>query len=131
MKQANSLKATISVNIKDSLIMIHKNALRVLGNPEFIQILVNPEEKTIVVCRSIEADHLAHPVNPEIFTHPKKSLRIHSYTLLCGLHKIYPLWSRNSTYKISGKFIPNLNVIKFSMKDSIISSRDDKGECDE
>ncbi|MCC8014868.1 MAG: hypothetical protein LIO87_06695 [Eubacterium sp.] len=125
MKQA-ILKPTISINVKDSLIVIHKNVLRVLGSPKFIQILVNPDDKSIVACRSVETDHLAHLVNPEILSQTKKTFRIHSYSLLYGLHKIYPKWSKDVTYKLSGKFISNLNVVKFNMEDSVISSRRDR-----
>ena len=119
---------TISVNIRDSLIMIHKNTLRLLGNTEYIQILVNPTEKTIVLCCSTEDDHLAHHVKDEVFTNCKKHLRIHSQMFLRKLHKIYPEWIERNTYKIPGEFISNLNVVKFYINDSFVSTRYG-GEC--
>lgn len=128
MAQQLSHKPTISINIRDSIIMIHKNTLRMLGTPEFIQILVNPADKSIVLCCSFPSDPLAHPVNDEIFSVGKKSYRLHSYTLLQGLHKIYPVWNSDSTYRIYGKFFSNLNIVKFNMRDSLVSGRYDRGE---
>lgn len=118
---------SISINIKDSVLMIHKNTLRILGSPEYIQILVNPDEKTIVLCCSNESDHLAHYVRREIFTTSKKTYRLHSCALVQGLHKIYPKFISDHTYKIHGKFIENLNIIKFDMNNSILSSNYEKG----
>lgn len=112
-------KPTMSINIKNSLIIIHKNALRLLGNPEYIQILVNPAEKTIVLCQSFESDHLAHHVNKDIFIEARKSLKIHSYALTCNLHKVNPLWNKDTTYRLTGEFITQLNIIKFRMNNSL------------
>lgn len=124
-------KPTISVNIKASLIIIHKYTLKLLGNPEYIQILVNPTEKSIVLCRSSADDHLAHHVKNEIFTDSRKSFKINSYALLQGLHKTYPKWGEENTYKITGEFISNLNIIKFCMRDSVVSNRYGGEEYDE
>lgn len=122
-------KPSISINISDSILMIHKNTLRILGTPEYIQILVNPKDKTIVLCCSVESDHLAHYVKREIFTIGKKTYKLHSCALLQALYKIYPKFITENTYKIYGKFIPGLNIIKFDMNDSILSARYKK-ECD-
>lgn len=119
MTKSHISKPTISINVKNSLIMIHKNTLRLLGNPEYIQILVNPAEKTIVLCRSFESDHLAHHVNKDIFTEARKSLKICSYALTNNLHKINPVWVKNKTYKMTGEFITHLNIIKFRMNSSL------------
>lgn len=129
MKKSLLQKPSISINISDSVLMIHKNTLRILGNPEYIQILVNPNDKSIVLCCSVEADPLAHYVKREIFTVGKKTYKLHSCALLQGLYKIYPQFAIGNTYKIYGKFIPSLNIIKFDMSDSILSARYEK-ECD-
>lgn len=122
-------KPSISINISDSVLMIHKNTLRILGTPEYIQILVNPNDKSIVLCCSAESDHLAHYVKREIFTVGKITYKLHSCALLQGLYKIYPKFIIGNTYKIYGKFIPNLNIIKFDMNDSVLSVRYEK-ECE-
>lgn len=131
MTKTLSSKPAISINIRDSLILIHKNTLRILGKPEYIQILVNPADKSIVLCCSSKSDHLAHPVKPEIFVDNKKTLRLHSYPLLQSLQRIYPKWSDKETYKIVGNFISHLNIVKFSMSDSFLSTRCERGEYDE
>lgn len=120
-------KPTISINIKDSSIMIHKNTLRILGNPEYIQILINPADKTIVVCCSSECDHLAHPVSREILVNNRKTLKIYSNALLQNLHKIYPKWTKDYTYRMTGEFFSRLNIVKFNMSDSSLSRKENKG----
>lgn len=119
MTKAHVPKPTISINVKNSLIMIHKNTLRLLGNPEYIQILVNPAEKTIVLCRSFESDHLAHRVNKNIFTETRKSLKICSHALTNNLHKVNPAWIKSKTYRMTGEFVAHLNIIKFRMNSSL------------
>ena len=129
MEKQSPLMPSISVNIKYSQILIHKNSLRLLGNPEYIQILVNPEEKSIILCCSVEEDHLAHAVNPKIFDSREKGLCIRSHPLMKNLYRLNPVWNVSSTYKIKGRFFPNLNIIKFKIKDSCISSKFNKSEA--
>ena len=131
MRKPTEAQPTISVNIKYSTILIHKNTWKLLGSPEYIQILVNPSDKSIAVCRSSQADHLAHRVNSKVFTDARKPLRIISYALVHGLQSIYPKWNEDSTYKMKGKFISHLNIVKFSMDESFLSSRYGNGDGDE
>ena len=119
----------ISINLKYSWIVIHKLTLKLLGNPEYIQILVNPAEKSIVLCRSTEKDHLAQHVRKDVFTSCKVTYRIHSHLLVKGLQKTYPAWNNENTYQIKGKFMPALNIIKFRMKDSEIVTDNGGDNC--
>ncbi len=131
MTKVKPPKPTISVNIKYSSMMIHKNTLRLLGNPEYIQILVNPTEKIIVLCRSFKSDYLAHHVNKDIFMESRKSLKICSYALLDNLHKIHPAWIKGNTYRMTGEFIPNMNIIKFKMNNASVINHRNSGGSDE
>lgn len=126
-----SVNATISINMKESAIMIHKNTLRALGKPEYIQILINPEEKTIVLCCSSESDYLAHHVKEEIFWDTRKSMKIHSCILLKNLYSIYPKWDIKGTYKLTGEYISSLNIVKFNMLNSSLSGQYKTGDLNE
>lgn len=131
MKKQTESKPTISVNIKYSTILIHKNTWKLLGSPEYIQILVNPSDKSIVIYQSSQIDHLAHCVNSKGFTDYRKPLRIISYALVRELQSIYPKWNEDNTYKMKGKFLSHLNIIKFSMDESYLSSRYGNGDADD
>ena len=120
---------TISINLKYSWIVIQKPTLKLLGNPEYIQILVNPTEKSIVLCRSNENDHLAQHIREDVFTNRKVTYRLHSQLLVKGLQKTYPAWDNENTYQIKGRFMPALNIIKFRMKDSAIITDNDGDKC--
>ena len=52
----------ISINFKRNLIRIHKATLDLLGQPEYIQLLVNPDDRTIAIMKGISSDVLAHRV---------------------------------------------------------------------
>ena len=57
----------ICIDFKKSRFRIHKNTLRMLGNPDYIQLLVNPHENILAIKRSIREDRLAHFVQLERF----------------------------------------------------------------
>lgn len=43
----------ITLDMKKNRIRIHKTTLRLLMNPKFIHILINPEKNTIAICPSL------------------------------------------------------------------------------
>ena len=52
----------LSIDLKKNRIRIHKRTLHLLGNPEYIQLLVNPDDRTIAIMKGISSDVLAHRV---------------------------------------------------------------------
>lgn len=118
MSKSGLQRPAISIDIENAVILIHKSSLRLIGEPEYIQVLVNPNEKTIAVCRSFEKDHLAHRVDFKSIV-GKRSYKLYSRNLTDSLHTIYPNWNSGKTYRIYGNYIPALNVIKFCLKNSV------------
>ena len=68
MNRQHSLKPTLSVDLKKKRIRIHKVTLHLLGDPEYIQLLVNPLNHTIALRKSIQEDYLAHRIRKEQLT---------------------------------------------------------------
>ena len=60
MNRQTSLKPILCIDLKKNRIRIHKQTLRLLGNPEYIQLLVNPDIHMIAIRRSVRQDYLAH-----------------------------------------------------------------------
>ena len=111
----NSLQAdrpSISINVQTSVITLHKKTLALIGDPEYIQILINPSDKSIVVCVSNESDHLAHRVDIQCC---KKSYRLYSKPLIQSLIRLHPTWPYSRTFRIYGKYFSRLNIAKFSI----------------
>lgn len=58
-------KPIITLDMKKNRIRIHKCTLKVMDNPGYIYILVNPEKKKIAICRAHEKDKDAIRIQPE------------------------------------------------------------------
>ena len=43
MSRENLCQPILSIDLKKSLIRIHRNTLRLLGDPDYIQLLINPQ----------------------------------------------------------------------------------------
>ena len=44
----SATKLTLQLDLARSRIRVHRNTLAALGNPEYILLIVNPEEKTFI-----------------------------------------------------------------------------------
>ena len=62
MNRQTSLKPVLCIDLKKNRIRIHKLTLHMLGDPEYIQLLVNPKSSMIAVRKSVRRDYLAHRV---------------------------------------------------------------------
>lgn len=60
MNNKHSSHPLICIDFKKNRIRIHRNTLRQIGNPEYIQLLVNPDQKMIGIKASCAEDKLAH-----------------------------------------------------------------------
>ena len=56
------VKPSILVDMRKKRIRIHKHTLQAIGNPDFVLLIINPEEHTLGVKRSTLDDKLAHRV---------------------------------------------------------------------
>lgn len=108
----------LSLDLKHNLIRVHKITLTILGNPEYIQLLVNPDDKSIVIMESISTDHLAHHVSYEKLK-SGQSFELYSTILLENLKSISSQCNQKKMYRIYGKFHPNYKIVRFSINDVI------------
>ncbi len=118
MYRKTSSQPILSVDTKRNCLRIHKCTLHLLGDPEYIQLLVNPDTKLIAVISSTRADNLAHKVkyNRNI---NHNCFELYSTPLLQTLQRVTKDWAANSGYRISGEFNKKNNVAHFSM-DNVI-----------
>lgn len=54
MNKQPSLQPILFIDLKKNRIRIHKQTLHLLGDPEYIQLLINPVTRLIAVRRSIQ-----------------------------------------------------------------------------
>ena len=120
MKKDYALKPAISIDLKRDRIRIHKTALRTIGDPEYILLLVNPEERTLAILRSDRSDLRAHRL-PRVRFNDKQCFEITSKPLVRSLLNLCNEWHDNRLYRIYGESIPTEGVVQFNLAESIVA----------
>lgn len=117
-----SLQPILSIDLKKNRIRIHKSTLHMLGDPEYIQLLVNPSARIIAVRRSIREDHLAHHIKPQqLFT--KNSYELYSSDLIQTLHNVNCGWQNKKAYRIYGELNQKEGLAQFSMNNFVLMNK--------
>lgn len=109
----------LCIDLKKNRIRIHKLTLHLLGNPEYIQLLVNPDRQMIAIRRSIREDYLAHHVR-HCHSDIKNCYELYSRELLHTLRKVNTDLSENSSYRIYGALNKKEGLANFSMTDCVL-----------
>ena len=115
MSSADNI-ATMTLDIKRNRFRIHKSTLKKLGNPLYIQFLINPEEMFIAILGSDRplAGGTANKVN--LIQLPNQSVGFYSNTLLEGVINMIGLIDFRYSYRLSGEVDAANRVAYFSMK---------------
>lgn len=108
----------LCIDLKKKRIRIHKHTLHMLGDPEYIQLLVNPSAGIIAVKRSFSGDYLAHRIRQEQFL-DGSCYELYSTGLVRSLQKNNSNWNSGCSYRIYGNFNSRECMACFSMKDTI------------
>ena len=107
---------TLSIDMKKYRLRLHKATYRLIGSPKYIQLLVNPEKKTIAV-RAVKKgtkDNQAYRINTVQMENG------HSYEI-CSRSLVEKLWELTEgldtgcTYRMNGKVYLGLNTAVFPL----------------
>ena len=112
------VRPSLLIDMKKNRIRIHKATLHVLGDPDYIQFLVNPENLSLVIRCSVKADSLALHIRWNLIG-GKQCCDIYSYFLLKSLRDVNCGWEENRSYRLYGHLHEKENLAMFSMKDTI------------
>lgn len=105
------------IDQKKARIRIYKSTLHGLGDPNFIQLLVNPKDLTVVIRPANQKDHLVHRVLWEKLI-SKKSYELYSRYFICRLQEICGGWAADQSYRLLGEFIPGENIVRFDLRNA-------------
>lgn len=119
MNNKPSSHPLICIDFKKNRIRIHRNTLRQIGNPEYIQLLVNPAQKMIGIKASCAEDKLAHKVK-DYFVINGNSYELYSRELLYSLSQLNLSWEKFNIFRLEGNIYPDKKIALFSM-DNIIT----------
>ena len=119
MTENNLTRPVIWVDLKKYRIRINKNTLHSIGDPDYVLLLVNPEERTLAVLRSNRSDPRAHPITKASIA-TRKSFELYSRSLTKSLRDICSNWQDNQSYRMYGEIIPSEGVAQFHMDKVIL-----------
>jgi len=126
MNNPMPLQATLCIDLKKNRIRIHKCTLHMLGDPEYIQILINPDRHMLALRKSKRTDCASHRVSA-IYLDSKYCYELYSFSFLQKLHKVNEILENNQSYRIYGKLNPKEGIVYFSINNCILLD-DEKDE---
>jgi hypothetical protein len=118
MTDKNLVRPSLLVDLKKYRIRIHKNTLISIGNPNYILLLVNPEERTLAILCSNSTEPRAHHIS-WTFLAKRKSFELYSRSLVKNFLDICNNWQDNQSYRLYGDIISKEGVAQFHMDDFI------------
>lgn len=103
----------IVIDSKNSRIRIHRSTLHLLGDPEYIQLLINPERLLLIILPSKRLN-TANAIRWDRIA-KSKSCELYSKILIRQFRSICPNWKVDGKYQLYGYCIPNELLIQFDM----------------
>lgn len=90
-----------------------------LEDPDYVQLLVNPELKSIAVRSSISQDYLAQKIKWSLIA-GKQCCELYSKFLVKSLRGVCFDLEDKHTYRIDGELVKSENLATFNMDNSIL-----------
>ena len=112
-----STPTIIAIDLKKYRIRIHKTTIHLLGDPKYIQLLVNPASSQVAI-RAVEKEtrnDQNHKVNMSQMK-SDNSYEIYSRSFITKLCDIVGGLEPNFTYRLSGEIIQSQRAALFSLK---------------
>jgi hypothetical protein len=117
MTESRLEKPLIVVDFKKYRIRIHNNTLLSLSSPEYIFLLVNPEERTLAIMRSDRFNSRAHRIS-SVSLEGVKPVELYSRSLIKTLRDVCSDWQDHKSYRLYGDIIPSEGIVRFYMPDA-------------
>ena len=104
-------------DMRRNRIRIHKQTLHLLGNPYYVQLLVNPHNQTIAIRCSNSRDRLAHKIKWKLIAE-KQCCELYSKYLLTTFCDIFIHLDCTQAYRITGKIYAKERLAYFDLKNA-------------
>ena len=118
MSNHPSSQPILCIDLKKNRIRIHKLTLHMLGDPEYIQLLVNPDSHMIAVKKA--SVRITCPHVRSCYSDIRNSYELYSRELLQTLRQTNTELSNNRSYRIYGAINKNEGLASFSMQECIL-----------
>lgn len=121
MSDFSNDKPALFIDQKKARIRIHRNTLHMLGDPAFIQLLVNPESLTLAIRPAACADALAHRILWKKIG-DKQSYELHSSCLIRKFQNMCVEWEYGESYRLFGEMLHSENIALFDLNKALPAS---------
>ena len=118
-QEKTPVQPIVCIDLKKGRIRVHKVTLHILGDPDFILLLINPESGVLAIKETIPEDYLGLKIRKEMLT-DGNCYEIYSKELFRALTAIRSDWKMNKSYRIYGQHEPLTNAAFFHMKDIVL-----------
>ena len=108
--------AIMTIDLSRGRFRVHKSTLNKMGNPQYVQFLVNPEEMLIAILGSDRPLSGGTANNVQQFQPTKHSVEFYSSTLMSALVDMIGILDFRYSYRVSGEVDVANRVAYFSMK---------------
>ena len=111
----------ISFYLNDSTIRIFKKTVRAIGTPPFLQFLIHPDGRSMVMqpCETRSFTTIRVPKN--VYSDNGKT---QAYSKgLCRLLANKLNWDINCSYRIPGRLIPHQQIVVFDLSQATVTSQ--------
>jgi len=119
MNDAMTPKPVVCIDLKKDRIRIHRATLHLIGDPAFINLLVNPGAKTLAIRKASKGDPLALRIRENQLT-DGNCVEFGCRQLIRQLQRVDGIWHRNCSYRIYGVCNQKESLAQFAMKDSVL-----------
>ena len=118
MNAYENQKPVICIDLKKNRIRIHKATLHMIGDPAFINLLVNPIDKLLSIKKTSSKDKSALRIRSNQLS-DENCVEFGCRNLILLLNGIDNAWQTNSSYRIYGEYNADECLLQFSIEDSI------------
>ena len=107
---------TLSVDLKKYCIRLHKATYRLIGQPKYIQLLVNPKERVVAVRAIVKGskDSQAYKIN-KVRMESDHSYEIYSRSFVEKLWELTDGLDNGYSYRLNGKVYLSQNAAVFPL----------------
>jgi len=115
MSENTDTKISMSIDLKKNRLRVHSQTLKLLGSPEFVQLLISPSKRAIIVQAKSERETGGQEI-PVVFGKPPQGcFEIYSKELICRIRKHFPVLDKKGLYRLDGSYMEENESVCFPL----------------
>lgn len=117
----------ISFYLKANCIHIYVSALRDIGSPKRICLMIDEQGRSLLVAPYENTDFKSHSVPVSVYSgiNPFRIFSVHLCRLIASSHN----WDPSCSYRVPGKYNSKHNVVVFNLNDAKTIGQKEQGAC--